>query len=273
MTSAPPILLADSVTALSAAHTGCVLVAGSHGGLIAARYAAHAQVRAVVFNDAGIGCDEAGVAGLAWLEARGVAAAAVSHDSARIGDAADSLARGRVSRANAQARALGVAAGQSCAHAAQLLRAAVPAAVDEPRPFPHDGRHVLRAADDGTRSVIGLDSIGLVERGDAGQVLVIGSHGGLHGGDPASALSVDARAAFFHDAGIGRDDAGTTRLPVLAARDMPTGTVDYRSARIGDARSMWATGTLSRVNRPLAALGVREGTALRAAVAALPERA
>ncbi|MDH5285366.1 MAG: hypothetical protein OEX23_01870 [Betaproteobacteria bacterium] len=272
MTSAAPILLADSVTALSAAHAGCVLVAGSHGGVIAARYAAHAQVRAAVFNDAGIGCDEAGVAGLAWLEARGVAAAAVSHDSARIGDAADSLARGRVSRANAQARALGVTPGQGCAHAAQLLRAAVPAAVDEPQPCPSDGRHALRAAGDGAPSVIGLDSIGLVEPGDAGRVLVIGSHGGLHGGDPASALSVDARAAFFHDAGIGRDEAGTTRLPALAARNVPAGTVDFRSARIGDARSMWATGVLSRVNAPLAAFGARSGASLRDVAAALAAR-
>jgi hypothetical protein len=37
------------------------------------------------------------------------------------------------------------------------------------------------------------------------------------------------------------------RLPVLAARGIPAATVDYRSARIGDARSLWETGVL-RVN-------------------------
>lgn len=269
MTPAAPILLADSVTALSAAHAGCVLVAGSHGGVVAARYVAHARVRAALFNDAGVGCDDAGIAGLSWLEAHGVPAAAVAHDSARIGDAADCLARGRISRANGAARALGVVAGQDCAQAARLLRAAAHVVAEVAEPDQNDGRFVLQDRNDGRLPILGLDSIGLVRAGDAGHVLVVGSHGGLHGGNPASALPVDARAAFFHDAGIGVDEAGTTRLPALAARGMPAGTVDYRSARIGDARSMWATGILSRVNDPLAALGVREGASLREAAAAL----
>ena len=58
------IVVADSVTALGARHEGAVLVSGSHGGLIAARYAAAAGVRAAVFNDAGIGLDDAGIMGL-----------------------------------------------------------------------------------------------------------------------------------------------------------------------------------------------------------------
>ena len=49
------ILLADSVTALTDRHAGQVIVTGSHGGMIAAQYAARAAVRAVVFNDAGRG--------------------------------------------------------------------------------------------------------------------------------------------------------------------------------------------------------------------------
>jgi hypothetical protein len=269
MTPAAPILLADSVTALSATHAGCVLVAGSHGGIVAARYAAHARVRAALFNDAGIGCDGAGIAGLSWLEALGVPAAAVAHDSARIGDAADSLARGRISSANGEARACGVVVGQDCAQAARLLRTAAHVVAEVAEPDQDDGRFVLLARSDGGPPVVGLDSIGLVRAGDAGLVLVVGSHGGLHGGNPASALPVDARAAFFHDAGIGVDEAGTTRLLALAVRNMPAGTVDYRSARIGDARSLWATGVLSRVNAPLAALGVREGASLREAAAAL----
>jgi pimeloyl-ACP methyl ester carboxylesterase len=64
------IVVADSVTALDARHAGAVLVSGSHGGLIAARYAAAAGVRAAVFNDAGIGLDDAGIAGLTVLQSR-----------------------------------------------------------------------------------------------------------------------------------------------------------------------------------------------------------
>jgi broad specificity phosphatase PhoE len=54
----PAILVADSVTRLGQAHAGNVVVAGSHGGLIAAYYAAAAGVRAILFNDPG-GCGRA----------------------------------------------------------------------------------------------------------------------------------------------------------------------------------------------------------------------
>jgi hypothetical protein len=242
-----------------------VLVTGSHGGIIAAHYAARARVRAAIFNDAGVGCEEAGIAGLAWLEALGVAAAAVAHTSARIADAHDSLAHGVVSHANAIATSLGVAPGLSCAEAARRLRHAGAVTPSVPALPGGDGRWILAAAGPEGAEVAGLDSIGALVPGDAGRVLVIGSHGGLHGGDPASALPVDARAAFFHDAGVGKDGAGITRLPVLAQRTLPAGTVDYRSARIGDARSLWATGVLSQVNAPLAALGVTPGTRVQAA--------
>jgi hypothetical protein len=115
----------------------------------------------------------------------------------------------------------------------------------------------------GCAPVWGLDSIGLTDASDTGAILVIGSHGGLHGGDPASALGVAARAAFFHDAGRGKDDAGISRLPALAARGLPAATVDYRSARIGDAHSSWATGVLSAVNAPAALCGVAIGMRVR----------
>jgi hypothetical protein len=260
-----PILVADTVTCLADRHAHCVLVTGSHGGIIAAHYAARARVRAAIFNDAGGGCEGAGIAGLAWLEALGIAAAAVSHATARIADAHDSLAHGVVSHANAIAASLGVAPGLSCAMAAQRLQKAAPATPSVPDLPGGDGRWILAPASGEGVEVAGLDSIGAVVPGDAGRVLVIGSHGGLHGGDPASALPVEARAAFFHDAGVGKDGAGITRLPVLAQRGLPAGTVDYRTARIGDARSLWATGVLSHVNAPLAALGVAPGTRVQAA--------
>ena len=128
---------------------------------------------------------------------------------------------------------------------------------------------VFAPATASSASIIGLDSIGGVQPTDAGAVLVIGSHGALHGGDPASALPVDAEGAFFHDAGIGCDEAGVSRLPVLDARGIPAATVDYRSARIGDARSMWATGTLSRVNAASSERGLRVGMRVGVAAAML----
>jgi len=251
------IVVADSVTALPADARGAVLVTGSHGGLIAARYAIEAGVRAAIFNDAGGGLEDAGIAGIEALDAAGMAAASVAHTSARIAVAADTLARGVISFANARAASLGVAPGMRCRDAAERLRAARPPVGSLPPQ--REARVVLAAEQPGLRAIVGIDSIGGVVARDAGRVLVIGSHGGLHGDDPASALPVDAAGAFFHDAGIGRDDAGISRLPVLDARGVPAATVDHRSARIGDARSMWATGVLSRVNATAASRGLAVG--------------
>jgi pimeloyl-ACP methyl ester carboxylesterase len=89
----PALLTADSVTELDARHRGTVLVAGSHGGRIAAYYASRAGVHAVVLNDAGTGKEDAGVAGVAALESIGMAAAAADCATARIGDGADTLSR------------------------------------------------------------------------------------------------------------------------------------------------------------------------------------
>jgi hypothetical protein len=94
---------------------------------------------------------------------------------------------------------------------------------------------------------------------DAGRILIIGSHGALHGGRPESALQVDALAAVFHDAGVGADRIGTSRLPVLARRGIAAATVAGDSARIGDGRSLWASGVLSHVNATAAALGAAPG--------------
>lgn len=118
MPSAATIVLLDSVTEVTAAHFGCVVVTGSHGGQSAGRYALAVRARLYVFNDAGVGKDEAGIAALAMLDDAGQSAVAVAHASARIGEAADTWAGGVISRANSAAAAQGFCAGQS-------LRAAV----------------------------------------------------------------------------------------------------------------------------------------------------
>lgn len=105
------VLLVDSITQLDAADAGAVVVSGSHGGVSAAAYALAQPLSLVVFNDAGVGKDEAGVAALGLLQAQGRAAATVAHTSARIGDAGDAWVHGVISRVNAEARADGLAPG------------------------------------------------------------------------------------------------------------------------------------------------------------------
>jgi hypothetical protein len=103
--------LVDSITEAVDDGAGQVLVSGSHGGLSAGRFALQARPLLAVFNDAGIGKDEAGITALPLLQAHGIAACTVSHASARIGEATSTLDDGVVSRTNDAAAALGARPG------------------------------------------------------------------------------------------------------------------------------------------------------------------
>ena len=248
------LLLLPSITDADADHRGRVVVSGSHGGLYPGYLAAKAGLRAVVLNDAGGGLDGAGVAGIHALDQAGIAAAAVSHLSARIGDAGEMMARGVISTVNVIAAGLGVTSGMTCAEAAERL---VHAALPTGRLSPVDeGRRLINR--DGGPDMVLVDSASLVMAEDIGRVVITGSHGGLVGGDPARAA-----LAVFNDAGGGIEDAGLTRLPALDARTIPAVTVAHTSARVGDAASAWETGVISHANAAAAALGARSGDRLR----------
>src|ERR1700751_5857423 len=262
MPELPPILTADSITRVGPEAAGAVVVNGSHGGIYAAYLAGKLRVAAAIFNDAGVGCDQAGIAGLDYLEGFGIPAAAIGHDSARIGDGPDMMGRGRVTYANASAGALGCRPGMACRDAAVLLQRAGPRGREPPAE--REGAFVLVP---GAPAAWALDSASLVGTEHIGTVVVTGSHGGLLGGRPDTALKYDALAALFNDAGIGVDEAGVSRLPALDARGIAAGTVAAASARIGDARSTYEDGILSRVNPRAAALGITPGIAARQFVA------
>ncbi len=111
----------DSISAVTAEMRGQIVVTGSHGGISAAHLAlAHSGACApglVVFNDAGMGLDDAGVKGLELLNVAGVAACAVGFETARIGEAESTLATGRISKVNSLAASGGIRAGQMCKEA------------------------------------------------------------------------------------------------------------------------------------------------------------
>jgi hypothetical protein len=260
-----PALLADSVTRLGPDAAGRVVVSGSHGGRYAAYLAFRAVCRAVILNDAGVGLDDAGIGGLEWLDAQGMAAATVDFRSADIGDARAMLERGRISHVNAAAARLGVQVGMACAEAvAQLAQARTP---DGSCPEVSEARQVLTPEGATCRLVL-VDSAGLVRPEDAAQVIATGSHGAVFGGDPANALKVQARLALFNDAGGG---VGMGRLPVLETRGVAAATVAAHSARIGDARSTWQDGVISACNAGAEALGGRPGMAAKDLVTAALE--
>jgi len=244
-------LLLDSITDADATARGCVVVSGSHGGVYPAAIASRAGVRAVVFNDAGIGFEQAGVVGVRALDSCAMAAAAVSCSSAEIGSASDALAHGVISFANEHATQIGVVPGMAAWDAVACLDAApaprgqldgvAEARWDEPLP--------------GGPKVLCVDSASLVKPGDAGRIILTGSHGGLIGGNPERALKTTALLAVFNDAGGGKNGIGTSRLPALEARGVAALTVSHDSCRIGDAGSALLGGVISALNPRAAALG------------------
>jgi hypothetical protein len=106
------VLIMDSITKVTPADAGAIVVSASHGGASSGEFALEVPLKAVFFNDAGVGKEGAGIAALAMLQDRGVAAGTVAHTSARIGDAQDMWDHGVISHLNDAARRLGLAVGQ-----------------------------------------------------------------------------------------------------------------------------------------------------------------
>jgi hypothetical protein len=254
------IMVVDTATKLGPEHGGQVVISASHGGLYAAYLAARAGVRAVILNDAGVGKDQAGIAGLGYLDDIGLAAATISHDSARIGDGRDAAARGRISHVNETARRLGCATGQSAMDCARAMIAALPAFKDPP----HYGesRYLLRADPDAPE-VWAMDSISLLLPDDAGRILIAASHGGLVGGRADGFVKAGLLGLVLNDAGVGMDDAGISRLPALDKLGIPGATVRAATARIGDGRSCYQDGVISHVNATAARAKLEPGMTTR----------
>lgn len=241
------IVVLDSVTHLEAKHHGAVAYCGSHAGIYAAYYAASKGIAAVILNDAGIGRERAGVAGLALLAKIGVPGAAISHLSARIGDGQDGITRGVLTTVNEPASRLGLKAGQSCSEALALLHKAAP----KPSPKPaaiEESRFEVPGAGQGAVKVVVMDSISLVKPEDARNVIVAASHGGALGGRPEMAIKHPVFAVVCNDADRGIDNAGTTRLPALDQRGIAAACASAFSSRIGDGRSLWEHGYISTLN-------------------------
>ena len=121
----PRLKLVDSITELGAHDKGCIAVSGSHGGISSGRYALAVRPLLSVFNDAGGGLDNAGLAALDLLQANDLAACTVAHHSAQIGQALSTLASGRVNHVNVCAQALSIQTGWTCQQAVDSLLATI----------------------------------------------------------------------------------------------------------------------------------------------------
>ena len=252
------ILLVDSVNYLDSTAQGSIVIAGSHGGTYPAYKAAASGAQAVILNDAGVGLKSAGTASLYYCERIGMAAAVVSHTSARIGEAADMLRRGLISNANRLAKNVNCIPGTTCAQAAICLKGA-PLPIGTP-PAYEETRFLIS---EGPPRIVCIDSASLVKKEDTGQIVITGSHGGLIGGKREKAFNVQALVAVFNDAGVGIDQAGIGRLDPLNERGIAAATVAHTSACIGDSRSTYYEGVISHINQRAIKLGASRGETVR----------
>jgi len=115
------VVLMDSITKVTPEDEGAIVVCASHGGTSSGEFALEVPLKAVIFNDAGVGKDNAGIAALDMLARRGVASATVAHTTGRIGDSLDMWENGVISHVNAVAAAAGLAAGAPVSKALSAL--------------------------------------------------------------------------------------------------------------------------------------------------------
>jgi len=98
------IAVTDSITFLNESNAGDIVVCGSHGGVSAGEYAQKRHLKAVFFNDAGIGKNSAGVKSLESLSDAGILACTVDCMSAEIFNGQDILDNGIITVCNQLAK-------------------------------------------------------------------------------------------------------------------------------------------------------------------------
>lgn len=102
------VTVSNSITFLNESNAGEIVVCGSHGGVSAGHYAQKHCLKAVFFNDAGIGKNNAGIKSLETLSETGIFACTVDCMSAEIFNGEDALENGIVSVCNSLAAKKGV---------------------------------------------------------------------------------------------------------------------------------------------------------------------
>lgn len=113
----------------------------------------------------------------------------------------------------------------------------------------------MRIAAAGPDRIVVLDSLTHCDaRVTARDVVVAGSFAGALAF--GFALERGVRGLVAHAAGVGRDRAGISGLPLADGLGVPAAAVETASARLGDGWSVWHDGVVAHVNARAAALGV-----------------
>ena len=115
------IVVMDTSSEVKQDNNMDIIITGSHGGVNACEYMANLKIKGMVSNDAGIGKNEAGIAGMKGLDKWDIPAVAVSSMSAKIGNGTSTYEQGKVSAINELAKKLGIKNGMSAIEAADIM--------------------------------------------------------------------------------------------------------------------------------------------------------
>jgi len=108
--------------------------------------------------------------------------------------------------------------------------------------------------------VVLLDAAESLAPAHAGRIVVCGDAATLR--TARALLRYPPSLAVLHDAGVGKDGAGTAGLDRLADVHVPAVAVAHDSARLGDAEDVLEQGRIAHLNAPARALGLQEGPLL-----------
>ena len=254
------IMALDSAADILPRNRSCdVLVTASYIGVLPARLVREQLPRAVIGFDGGVGPQGANIAGLWYLEALNIPAAAVDVMTVILGDGVDVYQHGRISFLNRPAADCGVRLGMLAHEAARLM---LDHDLGAPGAYQITNRRVMHETAEG-RQIVVTDSIVFGTEADRRNVLVTAGHTGRSGA--RHIIKVMPFGFICSDGGRGRNDSGMAGLEITAQEGIAGATVDARLARMGDGMSTYEDGVISAANRLALDCGVRVGMTAREA--------
>ena len=231
-----------------------VIVVGSYCGTRILAPMFTRGVKAVIATDAGIGKDEAGISGLKHGERIGVPVAVIAAMSAETSNGRSTLL-GEISRANAQARALGVTPGMVAYEAAvRLAKAAAGVAI--PTPLGAEEAPVVVEETPQGR-IWATPGTTAIKDKVPNDVICSGANSSRVFSD--GVVRMAAKGAIANDAGIAKNDTAVEGVKLLGDRGIPAAAVATMSARLGEGLSTWNDGVISVVNPLAGQRGVKVG--------------
>lgn len=230
-----------------------IAINASYCGVLPARFIGAQHPRGSIGVDCGVGPAGASIAGLWYLEALNIPAAAADVMTVRLGDGVDLYRNGVISFVNRPAMDCGVLPGMPVSEAAALMLDNDPR---DPQAGDVTNRTVVERSPDG-RLVICTDSIAFGLPEDKKNVLVTAGDTGR--GAVPYLKKLRPFGFICSDGGMGREASGIAGLFEVERLGLAGATVDARTAPMGDGLGSYRVGVISAVNALAAAAGVKKG--------------